>query len=115
MSRALRRQPLVNKPPAKTPSFRPAGPRPIKKAAQTAGAAEAGAVKATPFYLRPLPRIVRKFFGDIISELKKVTWPTSEETIRLTVAVLFVSVAIGMMLGGVDIGFNWLVDHTLLR
>jgi preprotein translocase subunit SecE len=111
MSRALRRQPLVNKPPAKAPSFRPSGARPPKPSA----AAEAAVAKATPFYLRPVPRPVRKFFGDILSELKKVTWPTREETTRLTVAVVAVSVTIGMLLGGIDIGFNWLVDNTLLR
>ena len=55
---------------------------------------------------------MRKFFGDIVSELKKVTWPTREETTRLTVAVVIVAVAIGLLLGGVDIGFNWLVDNT---
>ena len=38
MSRALRRQPLVQKPPAKAPSFKPTGPRPAKKPA--GGAAE---------------------------------------------------------------------------
>jgi preprotein translocase subunit SecE len=111
MSRALRRQPLVNKPPAKAPSFRPAGARPPKQSA----AAEAAVAKATPVYLRPVPRPIRKFFGDIVSELKKVTWPTREETTRLTVAVVAVSVTIGLLLGGIDIGFNWLVDNTLLR
>jgi len=108
MSRALRRQPLVQKPPAKTPSFKPSGPRPTKK--QTGAAAEA-AKQHLSFYDRWVPRPVR----DIISELKKVTWPTREETTRLTVAVLAVSITIGLALGGVDIGFNWLVDNTLLR
>jgi preprotein translocase subunit SecE len=65
--------------------------------------------------LRPIPSGIRKFFGDIVSELKKVTWPTREETTRLTAAVVVVSIAIGLALGGVDIGFNWIVDHTLLR
>ena len=115
MSRALRRQPLVNKPPAKAPSFRPAGPRPAKKQGAAAVAAEAVAAKSAPFYVRPFPRPIRRFFGDILSELKKVTWPTREETLRLTVAVLVVSITIGMLLGSIDIGFNWLVDNTLLR
>lgn len=108
MSRALRRQPLVQKPPAKTPAFRPAGPRPGKK--QSAEAA-ADAKKHLSFYDRWVPRPVR----DVISELKKVSWPTREETTRLTVAVVVVSVVIGLALGGIDIGFNWLVDNTLLR
>ena len=44
-----------------------------------------------------------------------MTWPTREETLRLTVAVVIVSVAIGLALGGIDIGFNYIVDHSLLR
>jgi preprotein translocase subunit SecE len=108
MSRALRRQPLVQKPPAKAPSFKPSGPRPAKK---STAAAEAQKPQHVSLYDRLVPRYVR----DIISELKKVTWPTREDTTRLTIAVIVVSIVIGMALGGTDIGFNWLVDHTLLR
>ncbi|MBF6600787.1 MAG: preprotein translocase subunit SecE [Dehalococcoidia bacterium] len=56
-----------------------------------------------------------RFVQDIFNELKKVTWPTREETVRLTVVVIVVSVAIGMALGVIDIGFNYFVDRTLLR
>ena len=109
MSRALRRQPLVQKPPAKQQGFRPAGPRPAKQKVSPEKAAEAA--KHMSLYDKRVPKWIR----DIISELKKVTWPTREETTRLTVAVVVVSVVIGMALGGVDIGFNYVVDHTLLR
>ncbi len=108
MSRALRRQPLVQKPPSKTPAFRPGGGRPAKK---QESAATAEALKHRSAYDRFMP----KFFRDIFSELRKVTWPTREETTRLTVAVVVVAVSIGLVLGGIDIGFNWVVDHTLLR
>ncbi len=108
MSRALRRQPLVQKPPAKAPSFR-TGPRPVKK--QESAAVTAEIAKKRSLYDRFMPR----FFQDIISELKKVTWPTREETTRLTLAVCVVAVVIGLALGGIDIGFNWIVDHTLLN
>jgi len=104
MSRALRRQPPVQKPPAK--AFRPSVARPVRR--QDAAAAEAA--RPGHFY-----DPVARFFRDILTELKKVTWPTREETTRLTIAVVVVSVTIGMTLGGVDIGFNWIVDHTLLR
>jgi preprotein translocase SecE subunit len=111
MSRAMRRQPLVNKPPAKQQSFKPAGQRPAKP--QVSAEAVAAAKKQRTLVER-LP-----FFGrglqDIINELKKVTWPPREEVVRLTVAVVVVSVVIGLALGGVDLGFNWLVDNTLLR
>jgi preprotein translocase SecE subunit len=52
---------------------------------------------------------------EIISELRKVTWPTREETWYLTFVVLVVAGAVGLLLGGVDIFFNWAIEHTLLR
>ena len=108
MSRAMRRQQLISKPPAKSPGFKPSGPRPQKKQ-QTAAQAEAARKRG--FFDRLVPGYVR----DIINELKKVSWPTREETTRLTIAVIFVAATIGAMLGGVDYGFNWLVENTILR
>jgi preprotein translocase subunit SecE len=98
----------VQKPPAKGPSFRPSGPRPQKKQ-QTAAQAEAARQRS--FFERIVPRPVR----DILSELRKVTWPTREETSRLTVVVIIVAVTIGLALGGVDLLFNEAVERTLLR
>jgi preprotein translocase subunit SecE len=104
----MRRQALVQKPPAKSPSFRPSGPRPQRKPSQ---AAQQETARKRSFFDRILPQFVR----DIIAELKKVSWPTRDETVRLTGVVIVVSITIGLMLGGVDIAFNWLIDNTLLR
>lgn len=52
---------------------------------------------------------------DIISELRKVTWPTRRETANLTGVVIIVSLALGVLLGGADLLFGWLVEQTLLR
>jgi preprotein translocase subunit SecE len=52
---------------------------------------------------------------DIFSELKKVTWPTREETAYLTMVVLIVAVAVGIVLGSIDVFFNWFIDRLLLR
>ncbi|MGE3857726.1 MAG: preprotein translocase subunit SecE [Dehalococcoidia bacterium] len=52
---------------------------------------------------------------DIISELRKVTWPTRRETANLTGVVIIVSIALGVLLGGADLLFGWLVEQTLLR
>src|SRR3972149_5080566 len=51
---------------------------------------------------------------DIISELRKVTWPTRRETANLTGVVIIVSLLLGVVLGGADLLFGWLVQHTLL-
>ena len=109
MSRAIRRQQQLKKPPPRQQSFKPVGPRPQKKLDTSAAAVEARAKRT--FYDRVVPGFAR----DIIAELRKVTWPTREETTRLGFAVIVVSVAMGLALGGVDLGFNWLVDNTLLK
>lgn len=43
------------------------------------------------------------FAGEIVDELKKVTWPTKKETIRLTTIVIVVSLIIGIYIGIIDI------------
>ena len=70
----------------------------------------------------PPPRQRRRFrpgvprwLEEIVSELKKVTWPTRQETVYLTTVVIIVAVAVGLLLGGIDIFFNWLIDRLLLR
>jgi preprotein translocase subunit SecE len=73
-----------------------------------------GARPPTPTRKRfsiPRPR----FLEEIWAELKKVTWPTREETMYLTMVVIVVSLVVGAMLGGVDIFFNWLLGHLLLK
>jgi len=54
------------------------------------------------------------FFSDIIGELKKVVWPTRQETIRLTLIVIGLCVVMGLVLGAVDYGFSELVAKVLL-
>ncbi len=54
------------------------------------------------------------FFSDIIGELRKVVWPTRQETIRLTLIVLGLCIAMGVVLGAVDYGFSELVAKVLL-
>lgn len=53
-----------------------------------------------------LPNIApTKFFSEVASELKKVTWPTKAETVKLTTAVIVISLAVGLFIGGLDILF----------
>jgi len=39
---------------------------------------------------------------DLFNELKKVTWPTRENTIRLTIIVIMISLIIGLYIGIID-------------
>jgi preprotein translocase subunit SecE len=58
-----------------------------------------------------LKRLQPRFVGDVISELRKVTWPTVAETRYLTLVVAIVAVVMGIFLGILDLGFGWLVER----
>tara|TARA_Y100000815_G_C13268573_1_gene472098 strand:- start:850 stop:1083 length:234 start_codon:yes stop_codon:yes gene_type:complete len=47
-----------------------------------------------------------KIVGDIINELRRVTWPSRQETVRLTIMVLTVAIIVGIFLGIVDAIFS---------
>jgi preprotein translocase subunit SecE len=57
---------------------------------------------------------VPNWLADIVSELKKVTWPSREETSYLTMVVIIVSLVVGAVLGVIDIFFSELIDRLLL-
>lgn len=42
------------------------------------------------------------FIGEVKVELTKVVWPTPNQTIRLTVIVIIVTLTVGFFVGGVD-------------
>lgn len=45
------------------------------------------------------------FVREVIGELKKVTWPTRAETLKLTVVVIAISVIVGAYIGVLDTTF----------
>lgn len=47
------------------------------------------------------------FIREVVAELKKVTWPTRAETLKLTVVVVAISVIVGAFIG--------ILDSTFLR
>ena len=56
-----------------------------------------------------------RFFKDIISELKKVTWPTGKDLLKYSGAVLAFIVIIAIIVGIMDFGltelFNWVLKR----
>lgn len=51
-----------------------------------------------PFFMdKPI-----SFLKEVREELSKVAWPTREQTLRYTVLVIIVAVAVGLFLGGLD-------------
>ena len=58
---------------------------------------------------------VSRSIKEIYAELGRVTWPTKEETFRLSIMVVVVSVSVGIFLGLVDLLFTEVFDVILGR
>ena len=63
---------------------------------------------------RPAGGIVR-FAQESWSELRKVTWPTQEQVIRLTLLVVVISFAVSAYIFLFDNVFHLLVDKAILN
>jgi preprotein translocase subunit SecE len=55
------------------------------------------------------------FGREAVDELKKVTWPTRTEVIRLTVSVIVISVIVGLFLGGIDLLLTRVLERLVTR
>jgi preprotein translocase SecE subunit len=108
MRRELRRHPVEAK-PAKGSNRPVRMPRTAASRVGAAGTATRSRVRGLPAFLQPA------WFHEIFGELKKVQWPTRQETANLTLVVVVVAAALGLFLGGLDAAFNWIIENTLLR
>jgi len=57
---------------------------------------------------------VINFLKEVKVELKKVNWPTKQETINYTLIVIGVSLAVAIFLGGLDFIFTWVLNTFVL-
>ncbi len=58
---------------------------------------------------------IRTFIDEAWSELKKVTWPTREQTRNLTVLVFIVSAVVGVYITIFDLAFGQVVRALTVR
>jgi preprotein translocase subunit SecE len=57
---------------------------------------------------------VRSYLRETQFEMRKVVWPTREETIRTTLVVILVVVLLSIVLGLIDVFLKWaILDHLL--
>ncbi|MCR4287505.1 MAG: preprotein translocase subunit SecE [Deltaproteobacteria bacterium] len=56
---------------------------------------------------------VKQFIADARQELRKVTWPTKQQTMTSTWVVLAVTVVISVFLGLVDLAFSKIIGFIL--
>jgi len=58
---------------------------------------------------------LRDFFSESIFELRKVVWPTRQETVQTTLVIMLVVVILSILLGLIDLFLNWAILQHLLK
>ena len=58
---------------------------------------------------------ITTFLKEVQLEMKKVNWPTRKETIRYTLTVIGVAVAVAVFLGGFDFLFRILLERFIIK
>jgi len=56
---------------------------------------------------------IKRWWRETIGELRKVTWPTTKEALRLTRIVIIVTVLMSALLGIMDFVFSKLITWLL--
>lgn len=59
------------------------------------------------------PNAIQRWFRETVGELHKVSWPTTEEALRLTRIVILVVVAMSALLGLLDMLFSMSITALL--
>jgi preprotein translocase subunit SecE len=57
---------------------------------------------------------ISNFFREVKIEMKKVTWPTRQETVRYTLMVIGVSLGVALFLGGLDFILGWIMNEFVI-
>lgn len=55
------------------------------------------------------------FLNEAKAELKKVNWPSKEQTINYTLIVIGISIAVAIFLGGLDYLFSYILKVFILK
>lgn len=58
---------------------------------------------------------IATFLKETRNEMHHVVWPSRRRTIAYTVIILVLSVVLGYILNGFDIGFQALIGHLFIK
>ena len=61
-----------------------------------------------------LPKKIVTFLKEVRLETKKVNWPSRKETIKYTLIIVGVSLAVAAFLGGLDFIFTTIINKFIL-
>lgn len=54
------------------------------------------------------------FLQDVRTEMRKVTWPTRQQTVQYTIAVIGISAGVSLFLGAWDYVFSSVLNRFIL-
>jgi preprotein translocase subunit SecE len=57
---------------------------------------------------------IQTYFKEVFIEMKKVNWPTRQETLRYTLIVIGISLGVAIYLGGLDFIFTRILNNFIL-
>ena len=57
---------------------------------------------------------ITTFLKEVKLEIRKVNWPTRQQTVRYTLIILGISFVVAVFLGGLDFFFTTLLDKFIL-
>ena len=66
-------------------------------------------------FTRPAGRSMREYLVESQFELRKVVWPTRDETLRTTLVIIVVVIILSLLLGLIDVILKWVVLDQLLK
>lgn len=57
---------------------------------------------------------IKNYISEVRSEMRKVSWPTKEKTIKDSVLVIVASLGTAVFMGGVDSLFSYLAQKVIM-
>lgn len=58
-------------------------------------------------------RTLWAFIQDAHIEVRKVVWPTRQETVQTTIIVIIAVIVFAIILGGLDWGLGWVIEQVI--
>ncbi len=58
---------------------------------------------------------IASFLKETRNEMRLVVWPSRRRTIAYTVIIIVLSLALGYLLNGLDLGFRTLLGHFIIK
>jgi preprotein translocase subunit SecE len=55
------------------------------------------------------------FLKEVKTEIRKINWPTREETLKYVLVVIGISLIVSVYLGGLDILLKFLLEKFILK